>query len=204
MRRLSSITVSPGNKKLGSIPSFSLLPIVTCPSRILCAKDCYAARMCKFRSSVATSWSRNTLEVKTNIDNVFSDLNAWLGRNRPEFFRIHVGGDFITYEYFERWKALCALHPGTRFLAFSKAEFCFKATGPTDPGNLTLIVSNWPGDDANISVVVRRLYPQAWVRIKDTPDSRIPEDALSCSGNCETCHDCWNLKPGGSVVFDMH
>ena len=61
--------------------------------------------------------------------------------------------------------------------------------------------TNWPGCD--IPSDLRQKYSVAW--LDDGTDSRIPEDAMECPGNCETCGACWGLaKRGIDVRFAKH
>ena len=43
----NKISISPGNQKMGFIPSVSLPPVVTCAHGCTCAKKCYAAKLCQ-------------------------------------------------------------------------------------------------------------------------------------------------------------
>ena len=55
------VYVSTGNRKMGEVPSVSVLPLVTCSkcARETCGRGgCYALRMALFRENVRISWAK--------------------------------------------------------------------------------------------------------------------------------------------------
>ena len=69
--KVTKVTISNSNVKMGAVASVSLLPFLTCPARCQgsCAKDCYAAKIANLRTSVLVSYARNTamLMLKRNF-----------------------------------------------------------------------------------------------------------------------------------------
>jgi len=194
------ISISGGNSKLGTIPSFSLLPGVTC-SGTACAhclrEGCYAAKnaLCHGynpeHNNCLAAWARNTAVAKTDLSRLEAELMAYFGTMAaPRFFRIHVSGDFFSAEYAEMWRRVIKANPGTRFLFFTKQFDILRAVPFIGIDNCAPVLSGWTGcpvpDD-----LIRAGYRVAWC--DDGQETRIPADAVECPGNCETCGMCWNL-----------
>lgn len=188
--------ISDKNSKLGKIPNISLIPVKDCPNSERCKKDCYAKKAWKQYPNVRKAWKHNSQESRKNPDQFFADIRAFLTKKNPEFFRIHVAGDFYSLEYFNQWIELIKEFPGVKFLAFTKA---FENIHSDLPGNFSLILSRWPGDTAPMEPI----GPMAWVQ--DGTETRIPENAIQCPGKCDTCGMCWNLPAlNVDVYFKIH
>lgn len=194
------VTFSLGNSKLGpAVANLSLAPLLTCAKGLPCRKDCYAVKTCKLYATAATAWMRNTLMAAEDRTQFFCAVEQFLEAKTPKRFRLHVSGDFMDQDYLDQWIQTIARHPAVEFLAFTKRlDLVFPSTLP---GNLVLVASMWPGftPPKNTDAM-----PHAWLRTKETPDPRIPEDAFTCPGSCATCNYCWRMKPKDNVIFDKH
>lgn len=194
------IRISEGNRKLGSVPSVSLPPVVTCGVDIPCANDCYVVRNMlggPYKKTIAKSYRANLEFIREDIAGFFDQLNRYIERRTPEFFRFHVSGDFISYNHLGHAFLTAEQFPNTRFLSFSKR---FDLFGPAKavPDNFSLIASMWPGWGSRPDG-----YRAAWMQ--DGSETRIPDDAIECPGACDTCGMCWSLpKLGRDVVFPKH
>jgi hypothetical protein len=63
----------------------------------------------------------------------------------------------------------------------------------------------WHDKDAPLWGNTRKKLPRAWLYDPDCPDPRIPNDAIWCPGNCESCGMCWDLPNiGKDVVLIKH
>ena len=59
------------------------------------------------------------------------------------------------------------------------------------------------GGVMNISTSPRKCCPEG--TMQDGTETRVPEDAIRCPGNCETCGLCYELpRLGRDVVFHKH
>lgn len=185
------------NRKLGAIPSVSLLPIITCAPGAKCAAQCYAAKMLRgfCGRGIGLSWARNTRIALTDTGRFFAELDAYVSRHAPEFFRFHVSGDIPTREYAQYMIRLARAHASTTFLCFTKRPEML--TGLSIPRNLTVLFSVWPG--MPIPAAARR-FGRAYV----SHDKRTPANSRRCPGNCETCGMCWTIGRGESVNFKIH
>jgi len=200
----TKITISKGNTKLGNIPSFSLLPGVTCSEaakKTCFLEGCYAKRFCMFRPSVAAAYAKNTAMAKRYPGEVVRQLSAYLDKYSVELFRIHVGGDFFSKEYFNAMMVLAKRHRDTKFLAYTKQFDNINLLYV--PKNFSLVLSVW-NDVKELGPFARAGIPKAYVI---NHDDKIPilEPTLVCPGNCTNCKACFNLgATRNSVAFYKH
>jgi hypothetical protein len=92
-------------------------------------------------------------------------------------------------------------NPETHFLAFSKAFDIVNRYEDREaiPGNLVIVFSAWP----RMKIDNPHGHRVAWMQ--DGTETRVPEDAIECHGNCETCGLCYELpRLGVDVVFHKH
>ena len=115
--------ISAGNMKLGKMPNFSLAPGVTC-SREACAtcftEGCYARKAYRLYPQTKAAWDRNTDLALHDLTDLQAQLVKYFTKNRPNYFRLHVSGDFVSPEYTAMWRAIAARFQETHFLAFTK------------------------------------------------------------------------------------
>ncbi len=198
-----SLHISPGNRKMGAIPSFSLPSGESC-SKAACAtcyKSCYFRRHVERRYKAARqNCQENFIFAKKDPRGLERALNWYFDNpSAPRLFRIHVGGDFYSKAYFELWLRVVRKHPQTRFLAFTKQFDTIAPYVSRLPKNFALVLSAWPGSPLPDNLA--RKLPVAWMQ--DGTEDRVPPDAISCGGQCASCGRCWTLD-GRHVVFQKH
>lgn len=196
------ISISPGNKKMGAIPSVSLPACVTCNPSAPCFAKCYAAKIERIYSNTRNAYIRNYDIYNSDLDSYFLQVKAAAMTTR--FFRWHVSGDIPNAEYFYNMVALAWELPGTQFLAFTKQYNIvneFLDNGGRYPANLKIIFSNWgkwkcenPHELPTCEVIFKTEKP--------APDWKI------CGGNCTACAcagiGCWELKNGETIAIYEH
>ena len=192
------VTISDGNIKVGSIPSISLPPIVTCNKKAPCTKGgCYALHGSFQYPSVKMVYDKNHKTFKRSPKEYFNAIDAWLKIRKPSMFRFHVSGDIPSLTYMSGMIKLAKDNPGVKFLAFSKRYNIIQSPAYI-PDNLSIVLSMWTGYK-----VPKTDLPKAW--LQDGIETRIPKDAMECHGFCETCGLCWELKNiGKDVYFNKH
>lgn len=199
---MSKVSISPGNAKMGAIPSVSLPPVITCAQGCKCANKCYAVKLCRIRKSVRTAYDRNLRILLEDPRSYWTQVQAAAMTTR--FFRFHVSGDIIDRDYLHNMVQMAETLPDTHFLAFTK---CYDlVNGYLDtwdrlPDNLHLIFSAWPGMPMNNP----HQLPVANVIFR----GQVPDDAWKiCGGNCFDCAcrgvGCWELKQGDYIAFYEH
>lgn len=202
MAKTKSVSISPGNTKMGAIPSVSLPAILTCPEDAPCFPDCYANRYCKLRPNVKTAYETNFEIWRDDPNSYFDAVRKAAAMTR--FFRWHVSGDIPDKSYFANMIGIALDFPKTDFLCFTKRyglvnNWC-KGCG-LPPKNLHLIFSAWPEYPMENPFA----FPVCRVLFKgDTSEN----DWLLCPGNCTECaiHEggCWGLQNGQTIAIHKH
>ena len=198
-----------GNTKLGTIPAFNLPPLVTCRNCAACSKHCYAVKdYLNYRvKAVSTNHARNYAALQNNIMLAQRDIERYLDRHQPPFFRIHSSGDFdVTidgnpYAYALMWYGIAKRHPETRFLAFTKHYDVAREINFDRLANFSLVLSEWT-DVLTAPADLKDRYhtSRALVNLSDARP-----DEIICPGNCTTCGACWALDEiGKNVAFEIH
>jgi hypothetical protein len=192
------LSISKGNSKVGRVANISLPPVVTCGKNVPCAKDCYAMKSFRMYPNVRDAWQRNLDGFASDPATYFATISKWVAKNKPSLFRWHVAGDIVSHEYLMGMNEVALSNPGVKFLAFTKrADLLF---GFVPPSNMSIVVSQWPGWECGDEHLG---FPRAWMQ--DGTETRVPENAVECFGNCETCGMCWALEDiGRDVVFMKH
>lgn len=196
------VTVSEGNTKLGRVLNISLPPVVTCPDGAPCARHCYALKAWKMYKNVRAAWEDNLLAYQEDPVLYFNTLRERLAGSKIRLVRWHVAGDIPDSAYLQGMIGLAEALPDRHFLAFTKRYTMAMEHAGRIPRNLQLVLSAWPG--LSLPGDAASMFPVAWMKDKTDPDPRIPPDAMTCPGNCDTCGRCWILGRGSSVVFARH
>ena len=94
--------ISRGNMKTGTLPSFSLPVIVTCPGKTpFCERYCFGL---KGRFTLARLKEINDQRLDATLKPEFTDIIVMeISKTRAPAFRLHVVGDFYSVEYIEKW-----------------------------------------------------------------------------------------------------
>jgi hypothetical protein len=91
---LPPLHLSMGNDKIGGCPNLSLPPGVTCHPTAPCRSACYAAAIARRYPSARAAWADNLALYTADPAAYFATLARWMDTARPEYFRLHVGGDY--------------------------------------------------------------------------------------------------------------
>lgn len=186
---------------MGSIPSISFPPVVTCSNCEECSKKCYARKMARLRPAIAEAWQGNLNEWQTNPDAVkYAILNASITSG---YFRYFVGGDIPGFKFFILMVEIAEAVPSCKFLAFTKKYSIvndYLNAGAKIPDNLKIIFSEWRKPIPN-----PHNLPVSKVIFKGDKE---PLTAKICGGNCIDCIcknvACWTLKSGEAIHFYEH
>ena len=200
---MSTIKISPGNSKLGAIPSVSLPAVVTC-RECDCHKKCYARKLERLRPAVRNAYQHNLDILISDPDTYWREVEASIMMSR--FFRFHVSGDIPDASYFNKMAEIAERNPHCQILCFTKKYEIvndYIADNWALPDNLHLIFSAWD----NLLMENPYNLPMAYVCFRDG-HTDAPSWAYLCNGNCTECAKteggCWNLKAGEAVVFNEH
>ena len=198
------VSISEGNTKMGKVPSLSLHPILTCPSRCngTCGDKCYAKKLAMLRPTVLRAYARNTAIAKLAPIEFFKTVDKVM--KTSTHFRFHVSGDIPNRNYFHMVWFLSEKHPHCDVLMFTKRfELVNEVIGDNGepPKNLHILFSGW----TNLTPDNPNHLPETTVYATDA-DIR-PEWTL-CGGNCldcaQHCAGCWTAKKGETIAFKIH
>jgi hypothetical protein len=201
------VKISKGNRKMGEVPSVSTLPFLTCPG--ICSKSCgvacYAAKIANLYKNVMNSYAINTALALYEPEKYWNEINNAVKGYR--FFRFHVSGDIINYDYFVNMVKVAVNNPRCDILVFTKRyeivnKYCDENGGVSAiPENLHILFSGW----INLTPVNPYNFPET--NIFDN-DHEPEENWLICGGNCFNCGcaglGCWKAAHGETVAFKKH
>ena len=200
--KANQVSISPGNIKMGAIPSVSLPACITCNPSAPCFKKCYAMRLEKRYKNVSAAYARNLEIWNANPALYWYQVKGAAAMAR--YFRFHVSGDIPNILYLENMVKTAEELPGTTFLAFTKQYpivNAYLANGGAIPSNLIIIFSNWGAWKCENPYNL----PVCEVILKGSEPS---ESWKICGGNCTDCAcsgvGCWELKKGDTIAIYEH
>lgn len=199
-----NVKISPGNQKMGAIPSISLPAGITCRPDCECAAKCYAKKLERIRPAVRAAYQHNLYLLESNPETYWRETEASIMMSR--FFRFHVSGDIPDSTYFEHMVKIAGANPHCEILCFTKkydiVNSYISMIGKL-PKNLHVVFSAWK----NLEMQNPNHLPEAHVRYRDGTTTA-GADAFKCGGNCAECaiteEGCWTLRNGEQVVFNEH
>lgn len=199
--KLLGVSFGEGNKKLGSVFTFSLPSKITCPgSSPWCQKKCYGTRYERRRVTCRNAYERNLTLSK--MPKNFSDLMVGVIPRIITSFRIHVSGDFYCPEYVRSWIKICNSFPQIKFWAYTRSwnvkQLLKELEKLRELPNVQLFASTDP---------TMPLPPKGWRTAFINDDSRAKGILCPAQINKETtclkCGHCFK-QTEGNVVFKVH
>lgn len=201
---LNNVHFSAGNNKMGAVASVSLVPFFTCPSvcASTCGRYCYAAKIANLRPNVLKNYAENTIIAIHAPAVYWSQIRDYVRGVR--FFRFHVAGDIVNYNYFSEMVKTAQGAPHCEFLAFTKRydavnEYVKKYNEL--PANLHILFSG----EKELKPANPYNMPETTIYEKDEMPA---ESWLLCGGNCFNCGcrgvGCWQIKRGETLAFKKH
>lgn len=199
------VFISNGNKKVGDVPSVSLLPVIDCGNCSKCKRSCYDLRHDIIMKECLTTRAVNSLICRHDRQRYFDEIDHWLSKHLRPAFRFHIGGDIVDESYFCSMVELAVKHRKVDFLVFTKMFHV--VNGWIDehgelPSNLHVIFSGWIG----LKMDNPHNLPTAHPIINGVTSA--PDGARYCTGNCTECYKeermCWVIGKGDSILFVAH
>lgn len=200
-----TVKISPGNSKMGAVPSVSLPAYVTCRHDCDCCRQCYARKLERIRKSVREAYASNYRLLQEDPAIYWREVEASVMLSR--FFRFHVSGDIPDADYFRHMVSIARMNFHCEILCFTKrfsiVNDYLRESGGVLPQNLHIIFSGWKGLEMDNPF---RL-PEAHVLYRDGTTTASP-GYITCPGNCASCavtnSGCWTLLPGQQIAFHEH
>jgi hypothetical protein len=204
------IRIREGNTKLNDILNFSIVPVLTCTYKTkACTFDCYAVKDYKMnRENVAKSHKANLEMTKRAdfVETMIAAIEKQLSRKKYQgthvTFRIHVSGDFYSYEYLAAWIAITDYFKGRNisFGAYTKSipyikSYMKRNERTLDSININFMSSIW--HDTKPSLV--KMTDDLGMNIFTAYDGKqeLPEGFIECADDTEkgscgtTCNLCY-------------
>ena len=198
--------ISPRNKKLGKIPSFSLPSISTCPGASeWCKKYCYAkgwplAFFNKNRYTTNLARSKKPDFAKTMIHRM--RIYATVSQIKYPPFRIHVSGDFYNEAYVNKWIRIVRTVPQIKFYAYTRSwirpELLPSLEKLRSLPNMQLFASC---DKTMINPPEG--WRIAWIEDDSRTEGLICPEQSGAKKNCADCKYCFMGKYN-DVIFKIH
>ena len=211
MKNLSSyhVSVSNGNSKIGKVMNVSTMPILACGNCKECKNYCYDVKACvRFVRNVLFNRMKNFLIAKYDRKRFFAEIRNKLAKRKKNFyFRWHVAGDVLDYEYFLEMVAIAKEFPYFRFWTYTKMYSIvnrYIAENGSLPKNLVVMFSEWDG------VQLDNPYNNPTFSVKMANGNKNHsveyfDHIFKCPGNCDFCktHHC-GCVAGMNVYADEH
>jgi len=203
--KLTNITISTNNSKLGIIPNLSLPPVKTCIKKPPCTNSCYARRVVLRYPNAKKAYENNLNALLSDSTAFFEEINHYLSLFSPKFFRIHSSGDFMigtikeSQNYLNQWAMLADKFSDIKFLAFTK---CYYLDYSNIPDNFSVVFSAW--FNYPMPTLPNKIKGIAWVQNSAELEKRIPKNSFLCSGKCDDCGFCWHMSRGQNVTLPLH
>ena len=176
-----------------------------------CQKKCYAVSMCKRFQDACKHRIENTLQLRQDIDQHFSDIKAAIISDKIKIVRYTDSGEIESFEQFVKLVGLAKDLENVRFYLYTKnytvlRDF-FKHCEL--PDNMIVLVSVWGETGLNeynefkhhknikAFVVNSTLKPEAMCPAYKKINGKVK---LNKSMTCARCGLCWGKKPGVNVI----
>ena len=200
----TEVFFSDGNSKMGAVASVSLPPVESCINCKECSKKCYAKRMYNRLPIVKKQYDSNLELLHNDRKKYFEDIGTVLKYTR--FFRWHVSGDIVDYDYFANMVRLAKENTDCVQLAFTKNYDVvnnYLASDQEIPENLHILFSVWKDTPYNNTYNI----PECHIKYKDG-ETTAGSEYKECDGNCFMCFfdckGCIGLKSGEKIVINEH
>jgi hypothetical protein len=199
----NTITISPGNGKLGKMPNFSIPAGDTCPGKSEFCKGCYAQKGTFKFNTVKSAYTQN-LE-STHQDSFVETMIGHIQQatRKTKTFRIHVAGDFYSATYTRKWIAIVQALPDVQFYTYTRSWRVASIRPTLEELHALPNIQIFASMDATIEEPA----PEGWRVATIKPEGR--DRGMKCleqvgtAADCQACGYCFR-KTRGNVVFQIH
>lgn len=180
--KILEFSFSLGNRKTSCIPSFSVMPILTCAKDAPCQKECYACKTMRLYKNTYRSWLNNyeALIADNGYNNFKIAMNCFLTIYSPKYFRYHVGGDVFSYEYMKAIYEIAKKNKKTKFLLYTKQYNIINNFFDSNKilSNLKIVFSEW----LNYKYDNKYNFP---IAVYAPNKKEVFKSGFVCGGGCE-------------------
>lgn len=200
------VSIAMGNDKLGKhIPNVNI-SVKVCGD-VPCKKGCYARKGTFLFPSTKNAYNRNLEAYKMDKTGYFDEIIKFVDNETTiyKYFRWHSAGDIVDYDYLVGMVRVAEACQFTKFLCYTKKFQIVNMYLALHklPKNLTIVFSGW---DKDFTIPNPHNLPTTYVEFSKSERNIKDINKIKnvCSGSCETCKMCWNLKEGEKLVFKEH
>lgn len=186
------ICFSKGNRKIGRVHNVSTAPIITCHNCSHCSGLCYDIKAAIQYKNVMDARARNTVIATEYRKQYFDGIREYISHRRTnKYFRWHVGGEIIDYNYFCEMVETAKMFPNWYFWTYTKMHgivnlYVQKYGRDAIPENFTIMFSEWDG----MPLVNPYNFPVFTCKLKEGNKNHPAEyfnKLYHCPGNCDIC-----------------
>lgn len=183
------LAISYGNKKIGRVMNVSIAPLLSCLNGP-CWSFCYDIKAVVQYANVRSARCRNYVLAVLYRDIYFNRIKKAISKRRKnKFFRWHVGGDMIDYDYFCRTVEIAREFPEFKFWTYTKKyHFVNKWISENGalPNNYKVMFSEWDGVELSNPYDQPTFSCKLKAGNKNHPAEYF-ESLYKCPGNCDIC-----------------
>lgn len=221
----SHIHVTDGNTKIGKILNISTLPTGellkrkdglvytnvkgTCGGCCEnCKHDCYAVKFCGVHNnSVIPSYAENTLLLREKPDQYFAELRDILLKNEGAALRVHVSGEFDSYDHMKRHMDLGTEVDNLQYFYTKRYAWLEDLDNKgLIPDNVKPTVSIWHNNYDNPNKFHEFIYDDG----TDPEVAKLPhcpavdKNGHSTGVTCDVCKRCQRAERGMKTAVYAH
>lgn len=192
------VCIRPSNGKV-PFPNVALASRLDCLNCHACEGICYDMKAIRQYPETLNARCRNSAIFEYDRAEFFRQIREYITKNKPVFFRIHVGGDFKDVLHVAEWVAMAREFPHTIFLDYTKCygfvNYYVKTHGNNRkkavPENLQIMFSEWKIDNGNGTYTVIPFpnpynFPRFGLVLR-WEDMDSYKDYWTCPGDCMVC-----------------
>lgn len=188
------ISISKGNSKIGKVMNVSNMPVLSCGHCSHCAPYCYDMHSANFRKTVIMARAKNTSILRRDRKEYFRQIRLAISRTSYRYFRWHVGGEIVDFDYFAEMVKIAKENPHITFWTYTKMHHIVnlyvtlhgEIRSEAIPQNFHIMFSEWDGmpldNPYNFPVFSCKLLAGN----KNHDDSYF-DSLYRCPGKCGAC-----------------
>lgn len=191
------VSISKGNRKIGRVMNVSTPPILACGNCRNCKHFCYDIKACLQYINVRIARCRNIVILRRDRNKFFDEIDDAITRRRKnKYFRWHVAGDIIDYDYFCRMVEIAKKHTDFTFWTYTKmysiVNQYVKEHGndrkTAIPDNFNVMFSEWDGMPL-INPYGFKIFTCKMKYGNINHDDKFFDNLFKCPGNCDICKE---------------
>lgn len=193
------------NTKLGpTIPSISLLPVITCPGaqEAKCIESCYAIASYGYRPGVLVNHILNTYLYYTNKDKFWFDLETLFRKRSITTIRMFEGGDIPDQNFLNNLNFLCRKYKDKKVFVYTKSIYL---NYEGIPRNLFVLFSIMQNSTIRYKANAAKLARENGFMIAYAGNKKPLGKVIACPNQidkdikCQDCGICFNSVYKGKV-----